>query len=127
VRGIVQDDNEENRMVDCLFCKMVNGEIKPDVVYENDAMLAFKDINPQAPVHVLVVPKKHIATLNDLEPAHDVLVGEMYLTAKKVAEKLGVAESGYRTVMNCNEGAGQTVFHLHLHVLGGRQMGWPPG
>jgi len=73
------------------------------------------------------VPKKHIATLNDLEPEHDVLVGEMYLTAKKVAEKLGVATSGYRTVMNCNKGAGQTVFHLHLHVLGGRQMGWPPG
>ena len=114
-------------MVDCLFCKMVNGEIKPDVVYENEAILAFRDINPQAPVHVLVVPKKHIATLNDLEPEHDVLVGEMYLTAKKVAEKLGIAESGYRTVMNCNEGAGQSVFHLHLHILGGRQMGWPPG
>jgi histidine triad (HIT) family protein len=120
-------DNEEIGMTDCLFCKMVNGSIKPDMVYENDAMLAFKDINPQAPVHVLVVPKKHIATLNDLEPEHDVLVGEMYLTAKKVAEKLGIAESGYRTVMNCNEGAGQSVFHLHLHVLGGRQMGWPPG
>ena len=114
-------------MVDCLFCKMVNGEIKPDVVYENEAILAFRDINPQAPVHVLVVPKKHIATLNDLEPENDVLVGEMYLTAKKVAEKLGIAESGYRTVMNCNEGAGQSVFHLHLHILGGRQMGWPPG
>ena len=114
-------------MVDCLFCKMVNGEIKPDVVYENEAILAFRDINPQAPVHVLVVPKKHIATLNDLEPEHDVLVGEMYLTAKKVAGKLGIAESGYRTVMNCNEGAGQSVFHLHLHILGGRQMGWPPG
>ena len=114
-------------MTDCLFCKMVNGAVKPDIVYENEAVLAFKDINPQAPVHVLVVPKKHIATLNDLEPEHDVLVGEMYLTAKKVAEKLGVAESGYRTVMNCNEGAGQSVFHLHLHVLGGRQMQWPPG
>ena len=114
-------------MVDCLFCKMVNGEIKPDVVYENEAILAFRDINPQAPVHVLVVPKKHIATLNDLEPENDVLVGEMYLTAKRVAEKLGITESGYRTVMNCNEGAGQTVFHLHLHILGGRQMGWPPG
>lgn len=114
-------------MVDCLFCKMVNGTIKPKVVYENDAVMAFEDINPQAPVHVLVIPKKHIATLNDLEPQHDVLVGEMYLTAKKVAEKLGITESGYRTVMNCNEGAGQTVFHLHLHILGGRRMGWPPG
>jgi len=114
-------------MGDCLFCKMVNGSIKPDVVYENDAVLAFNDINPQAPVHVLVVPKKHIATLNDLQPEHDVLVGEMYLTAKKVAEVMGVAESGYRTVMNCNEGAGQSVFHVHLHVLGGRRMEWPPG
>jgi histidine triad (HIT) family protein len=106
---------------------MVNGTIKPNIVYENEAVLAFKDINPQAPVHALVVPKKHIATLNDLEPEHDVLVGEMYLTAKKVAEKLGIAESGYRTVMNCNEDAGQSVFHLHLHVLGGRKMTWPPG
>ena len=114
-------------MADCLFCKMVNGEIAPDKVYENDAVLAFKDINPQAPVHVLVIPKKHIATMNDLEPGHDVLVGEMYLTAKKVAEKLGVAQSGYRTVMNCNEDGGQSVFHLHLHMLGGRQMDWPPG
>ncbi len=114
-------------MADCLFCKMVNGEITPDKVYENDAVLAFKDINPQAPVHALVIPKKHIATMNDLEPEHDVLVGEMYLTAKKVAEKLGVAQSGYRTVMNCNEDGGQTVFHLHLHILGGRRMDWPPG
>ena len=114
-------------MTDCLFCKMVNGTIKPKIVYENDAVMAFEDINPQAPVHVLVIPKKHIATMNDLEPEHDVLVGEMYLTAKRVAEKLGITESGYRTVMNCNEGAGQTVFHLHLHILGGRQMGWPPG
>ena len=114
-------------MAECLFCKMINGSIKPDIVYENEAILAFNDINPQAPVHVLVVPKKHIATLNDLEPENDVLVGEMYLTAKKVAEKMGIAAAGYRTVMNCNESAGQTVFHLHLHVLGGRRMGWPPG
>lgn len=114
-------------MKDCLFCKMANGEITPDMVYENEAVMAFRDINPQAPVHVLVVPKKHIATLNDLQPEHDVLVGEMYLTAKKVAEKLGTAEGGYRTVMNCNEDAGQSVWHLHLHLLGGRRMGWPPG
>ena len=114
-------------MASCLFCKMINGEIKPDIVYENDAVLAFRDINPQAPVHVLVVPKKHIATLNDLQPEHDVLVGELYLAAKRVAEHTGIAESGYRTVMNCNEAAGQSVFHLHLHVLGGRRMQWPPG
>lgn len=112
---------------DCLFCKMVNGQIKPEVVFENDAVLAFRDIAPQAPVHVLVIPKKHIASINDLEPNHDVLVGEMYLTAKKVARQLGVAEGGYRTVMNCNGDAGQTVFHLHLHLLGGRRLGWPPG
>ena len=114
-------------MKDCLFCKMANGEIKPNMVYENDAVMAFKDINPQAPVHVLVVPKKHIASLNDLEPQHDVLVGELYLTAKKVAEQLGIAADGYRTVMNCNTDGGQTVFHLHLHLLGGRRMNWPPG
>lgn len=112
---------------ECLFCKMANGQIKPDIVYENEAVLAFKDINPQAPVHVLVIPKKHIATLNDLEPNHEVLIGELYLTAKKVARQLGIADGGYRTVMNCNADAGQTVFHLHLHVLGGRQLGWPPG
>ena len=114
-------------MTECIFCRMINGEINPAVVYENDAVLAFRDINPQAPVHVLVIPKKHIATLNDLEPEHDVLVGEMFLAASRVAQQLGVAESGYRTVMNCNRDAGQTVFHLHLHVLGGRPMEWPPG
>lgn len=114
-------------MKDCLFCKMANGEIKPDMVYENAAVMAFRDINPQAPVHVLVVPKKHITTLNDLQPEHDVLVGELYLTAKTVAERLGIADGGYRTVMNCNEDGGQTVFHIHLHLLGGRRMAWPPG
>lgn len=112
---------------DCLFCRMINGHVKPDIVFENDAVLAFKDINPQAPVHVLVIPKKHIATLNDLEPNQEILVGEMFLSAKKIAEQLGIADGGYRTVINCNRDAGQTVFHLHLHVLGGRQLGWPPG
>lgn len=112
---------------DCLFCRMINGQVKPDIVFENDAVLAFKDINPQAPVHVLVIPKKHIATLNDLEPNQEILVGEMFLSAKKIAEQLGIADGGYRTVINCNRDAGQTVFHLHLHVLGGRQLGWPPG
>lgn len=114
-------------MNDCVFCKMVNGQIKPDVVYENDAVLAFRDVNPQAPVHVLVIPKRHIASLNELDQRDDVLVGEMFLSAKKVAELTGIAEAGYRTVINCNAQAGQTVFHLHLHVLGGRPMGWPPG
>ena len=112
---------------DCLFCKMANGEIKSDVLYEDDDVLAFSDINPQAPVHFLVVPKQHITTLNDLESSHSELVGKMYLAAKKVADDEGVANGGYRTVMNCNSGAGQTVWHIHLHVLGGRTMTWPPG
>lgn len=114
-------------MSDCLFCKMVAGEIKPNVVYEDDAVLAFRDINPQAPTHVLVVPKQHIATINDLNGEDAEVVGRLYLGAKKVAEQDGIAADGYRTVMNCNAAAGQTVFHLHLHVLGGRNMQWPPG
>ncbi len=114
-------------MTDCLFCKMIAGEIQPDVVYEDDAVLAFRDINPQAPTHVLVVPREHIATINDLDAAHAGLVGRIYLAAKEVARQAGIHEKGYRTVMNCNAEAGQTVFHLHLHVLGGRPMGWPPG
>ncbi len=112
---------------DCLFCKMVAGTIKPDKVHEDDEILAFRDIHPQAPVHVLVVPKQHIATLNDLTPAHAALVGRLFLVAQRVARQSGIAESGYRTVMNCNRDAGQSVWHVHLHVLGGRVMEWPPG
>lgn len=114
-------------MTDCIFCKMIAGEISPDVVYEDDQVLAFRDVNPQAPVHVLVVPRRHIATLNDLERDDAALVGAMYLAAKHVAEQEGIAERGYRTLINCNPEAGQSVFHLHLHVLGGRPMHWPPG
>jgi histidine triad (HIT) family protein len=114
-------------MADCLFCKMVAGEIKPNVVLETDDVLAFRDINPQAPIHVLVIPKAHIATINDLQPQQAELMGKLYLAAKQVAEHEGVAEAGYRTVMNCNRAGGQEVFHIHLHVLGGRQMRWPPG
>ncbi len=116
-------------MTDCLFCKMVSGEIEPDVVYENEDVLAFRDLNPQAPTHVLVIPKRHISTINDLQQGDAELMGKLYLGAKKVAEQEGIngAERGYRTVMNCNAEAGQAVFHLHLHVLGGRPMGWPPG
>ncbi len=114
-------------MTDCLFCKMVNGNIKPDTVYEDDRVLAFRDINPQAPTHILVVPKEHVATLNDLDEAHSDIVGRLYLVAKQIAHNEGIAEEGYRTLINCNAGAGQTVFHLHLHILGGRPMGWPPG
>lgn len=114
-------------MTDCLFCKMVSGEIEPDLVYEDDEVVAFRDINPQAPTHVLVVPREHIATLNDLQPRHAELVGRMFLAAKEVARKEGIEQRGYRTVINCNREAGQSVFHIHLHVLGGRAMGWPPG
>lgn len=112
-------------MTDCLFCKMVSGEIKPDAVFEDDKVLAFKDIHPQAPLHVLIVPKRHIANLNELDDAE--LGGYMLQIAAKIAEQQGYAESGYRTVFNCNGDAGQTVHHLHLHVLGGRRMAWPPG
>lgn len=114
-------------MNDCLFCKMVAGEIKPTTVYEDEDVLAFRDVNPQAPTHVLVIPKTHISTINDLGPAHAALVGKLFLAAQKVAAADGIAERGYRTVMNCNREAGQSVFHIHLHVLGGRGMHWPPG
>jgi len=114
-------------MTDCLFCKMVEGEIEPDTVYEDEYILAFRDINPQAPTHVLIIPKQHIATLNDLEEQHTELLGKMYLAAKKIARQEGLAEDGYRAVINCGKNGGQMVFHIHLHLLGGRAMQWPPG
>lgn len=114
-------------MSDCLFCKMVSGEIAPDTVYENDDVLAFRDIDPQAPTHVLVVPKQHIARLNDLNDDNAGLIGEMMLAAVQVARQEGISEQGYRTLLNCNADGGQTVFHIHLHLLGGRVMRWPPG
>ena len=114
-------------MEDCIFCKILRKEIPAAVVYENENVLAFKDISPQAPVHFLVIPKKHISTINDIQETDANLIGEMYLAAKVVAKDLGIADEGYRAVMNCNAGAGQTVFHIHLHVLGGRSMSWPPG
>ena len=114
-------------MGDCLFCKIVAGEIPAALVHQDEQLIAFKDINPQAPMHVLVVPRRHIATLNDLVEADDQLVGEMLRRAAALAREHGHAERGYRTVFNCNAGAGQTVFHIHLHVLGGRPFAWPPG
>ena len=114
-------------MTECLFCRMIAGEIQPDTVYETDDVLAFRDINPQAPTHVLVIPKRHIATINDIGTGDTELIGKLYLAAAKVARDAGFAEEGYRAVMNCNGRAGQTVFHLHLHVLGGRDLKWPPG
>ena len=111
----------------CLFCKIIAGEIPAAKVYEDDRMIAFNDINPQAPMHVLIVPRRHIATLNDLAPEDDALVGEMVRRAGAIAREHGYADRGYRTLFNCNAEAGQTVFHIHLHVLGGRAMTWPPG
>ena len=114
-------------MTDCLFCKIIDGEIPGDIVYENDSVLAFNDINPIAPVHILIIPKEHIATLNDLEEKHTQTMGELFLAAKKIASEKAISESGYRTVFNCNKDAQQTVFHIHLHLIAGRQMIWPPG
>ena len=111
----------------CLFCKFVSGELKTDVVYETDKVFAFRDINPQAPSHVLIVPRNHIATINDLTAANADEIGNLYLAAKEIATDEGFSEDGYRVVMNCNAAAGQTVFHLHLHLLGGRNLTWPPG
>jgi histidine triad (HIT) family protein len=114
-------------VTDCLFCRLIAGEIPANIVHQNDHVVAFKDITPQAPTHVLVVPRRHIASLNDLSPADDALIGEMIRTAANIAQKEGHADRGYRTVFNCNADAGQTVFHVHLHLLGGRKMAWPPG
>ncbi len=114
-------------MSDCLFCKMVSGEIAPDKVYEDDDVLAFGDINPQAPLHVLVIPKVHISTLNELDETNASLLGKMYLAVKEIAKQEGVAEDGFRTVVNCNRDGGQSVYHIHLHMLAGRGLQWPPG
>lgn len=114
-------------MADCLFCKILNGEMDSDIVHEDDHVVGFRDINPQAPHHVLFIPREHIATLNDLDEGHVELMGRLFLAAKQYAGENGIADDGYRTVVNCNEGAGQSVFHVHLHLLGGRPMTWPPG
>jgi len=113
--------------MDCLFCKLLNGDIPADIVYENEEILAFRDISSQAPVHILIIPKKHISTLNDLEKVDDLVIGKMLRVAKDLAKSEGISESGYRTVFNCNSDGGQTVYHIHLHLLGGRQLNWPPG
>ena len=111
----------------CLFCRIVAGEIPAKRVYEDERLIAFEDINPQAPMHVLVVPRAHVDTLNDLNASHDGLVGAMVRQAAALAQSRGYGPQGYRTVFNCNADAGQTVFHIHLHVLGGRGFAWPPG
>lgn len=111
----------------CLFCKIARAEIETDYLYENEHIIAFRDIHPQAPQHILIIPRQHIASLNDLEPDNNYLITEMVLAAKTLASEMGFAESGYRVLMNCNDDGGQTVYHIHLHLLGGRRMHWPPG
>ncbi len=114
-------------MADDLFLKVIEREIPADIVYETDDVLAFRDINPQAPVHILIIPKIHIRTVNDLQSDHAELVGRLFLAAKEIAREENLSEEGYRLVMNCNQAAGQAVFHIHLHLLGGRKFSWPPG
>ncbi len=113
--------------MDCLFCKIINGDIPATIVYEDDLVIAFDDITPRAPIHKLIIPKEHIATLNDIAPEDQELVGHMLYVAKQIAAECDIADAGYRTVFNCNADAGQDVFHIHLHLLGGRKMKWPPG
>lgn len=114
-------------MQDCIFCKIAKHELPATILYEDDQVIAFNDIDPTAPHHLLVIPKRHIATLNDLEAGDEALVGRLQVTAAKLAKELGFAEAGYRVVMNCNEDGGQTVWHIHMHVLAGRSLTWPPG
>ncbi|GBU09564.1 purine nucleoside phosphoramidase dadA activator protein [Gammaproteobacteria bacterium] len=110
-----------------IFTKIINKEIPATIVYEDDQVLAFNDIEPQAPIHILIIPKKQIATLNDLQIEDAALVGQLFLTAKLLAKQMGFDEAGYRTVFNCNADGGQAVYHIHLHVLAGRKLSWPPG
>jgi histidine triad (HIT) family protein len=114
-------------MDDCLFCKIIERRIPSTIVYEDNRILAFNDITPQAPTHVLIVPKRHIRSLNDVGVEDEQIVGELVRRAAAIAKEKGFSESGYRTLFNTNRGAGQTVFHIHLHLLGGRSFGWPPG
>ncbi len=114
-------------MSDCIFCKIVEKKIPAKIIYEDEYALAFEDINPQAPVHTLIIPKKHIPTLLDIKEEDNNLVGHLLKVANKIANDKGIAERGFRIVTNCNPESGQTVYHIHLHILGGRQMHWPPG
>lgn len=114
-------------MTDCLFCKIRDGVIAGDIVYEDDDVLAFNDVNPQAPVHVLIIPKKHIPTVNDVAADDGPVMGKLFAAAKNIAIQLGVSDDGYRLIVNCNENAGQVIFHIHMHMLAARPMSWPPG
>ena len=114
-------------MNDCLFCKMIAGEIPCNIVYENESVFAFRDIDPKAPTHILLIPRKHIRSINELGESDQTLAGELLLIAKKIAKDEGIDESGFRTIFNTNSDGCQTVFHMHMHILGGRKMAWPPG
>ena len=114
-------------MPEDLFLKIIQREIPADIVYETDQVLAFRDINPQAPVHILIIPKIKIRTIDDIQAEHGPLIGELFLAAKEIAADQGLSKDGYRVVMNCKDYGGQTVWHIHLHLLGGRPMSWPPG
>ncbi|MDX1403614.1 MAG: histidine triad nucleotide-binding protein [Woeseiaceae bacterium] len=111
----------------CIFCKIAAGEIESDIVYETDELVAFRDLNPQAPTHVLIIPRRHISTINELVDSDGETIGRLFMAAKHIAGEEGTADPGYRVVMNCNEAGGQSVYHVHLHLLGGRRLGWPPG
>ncbi len=110
-----------------IFNKIINKEIKADIIYENDKVIAFKDINPAAPIHFLIIPKKNIKTINDIQENDKILIGELFIAAKKIAKDYNIDKNGYRLIFNCNDDAGQTVFHIHMHLLAGRKLLWPPG
>ena len=114
-------------MPDCLFCNIANNKINASIIYQNDSVIAFEDINPKAPHHILIIPRKHIATINDISEQDTELMGQLVQTAKKIAQQLNIADNGYRLVLNCNQDGGQEIYHIHLHLLGGRQQHWPPG
>lgn len=111
----------------CLFCGIVDGTIKANIVYQNEGLVAFKDISPKAPVHILIIPRKHLVSILDIEADDSALIAEIFQVAGRLVREHGIADSGFRMVVNSGADAGQTVFHLHYHLLGGRQMGWPPG
>ena len=119
--------NEVGENNDCLFCKIVEKKIPADIVYESEDVIAFKDIEPKAPIHCLIIPKKHISTITDIDGSNSNIIGLMYEAAAQLARTLNVDKDGYRVVMNCNSNGGQTVYHIHLHFLAGRQLSWPPG
>lgn len=112
---------------DCLFCKILDGDVPADIIFESETAIAFRDINPKAPTHVIIIPRRHIPTINDISEDDQAIVGSLYSAARTIADAEGIADEGYRVVMNCNAAAGQSVFHIHLHLLGGRTLGWPPG